>query len=74
MSRAMTQTPITDADLRWAYDRTGWDQRGISFEDAMTSPDLAAGLRLRATVRRRRIARLNASNTGAGIERSACND
>lgn len=67
-------TQITDADLRWAYDRTGWDQRGISFEAATASPDLAAGLRLRATVRRRHIARLQASNTGAGIERSTRND
>ncbi|MBT0961694.1 hypothetical protein [Denitromonas iodatirespirans] len=67
-------TPITDTDLRWAYDCTGWAARGISFETATASPDLAAGLRLRATVRLRRIARLKASNTGAGIERSTRND
>lgn len=69
-----TATAPTESELRWAYRITGWAARGISFEAAMASPDLAAGLRLRAVIRRRRIARLKASNLGAGIERSTAND
>lgn len=66
----MPATPITDADLRWQYRITGWASRGISFEDALQSPELLAALRLGASRRLRRTARAQAKNQGAGIERS----
>lgn len=60
----------TDAELRWQYRLTGWADSGISFDDAIASPELRAALALGAAIRHRRRTRAEARNQGAGIERS----
>lgn len=63
-------TPITDAELRWAYRMARFADDGISFDQALAEPCLRACLELGAKVRRRRRERLASTNTGAGIERT----
>ena len=64
------RTPVAEADLRWAYRNARLERQGIAFETAIANPCLRACLELGAIVRRRRQARLAATNAGAGIERS----
>lgn len=66
----MPTRDITDADLKWQYRLTGWAARGITLDQALASPELAAALRLGAIRRLHKAERATARNQGAGIERS----
>lgn len=64
------RSPATDAELRWAYRRSRFPAMGFDYAQVLAAPVLRSVLELGVSQQRRKRARLSATNTGAGIERS----